>query len=60
PVEDLDALEKAMSDLAEKSAVAQHYSRMATERVKQCYSIQAVAARYLGLYRALHARNSAN
>ncbi|MGH9959411.1 MAG: glycosyltransferase, partial [Pyrinomonadaceae bacterium] len=59
PVEDLDALEKAMCAMAEKSAVAQHYSRMASERAKQCYSIQAVAASYLELYRTLHARKSA-
>lgn len=55
PVEDLDALEKAMRDMTEKSVAALHYSRMASERVEQCYSIRAVAARYLELYRSLHA-----
>jgi len=59
PVEDLDALGKAMRDMAEKTDVAKYHSRMASERVKQCYSIQAVAASYLALYQALHARSSA-
>lgn len=53
PVEELDALEKAMRDVTEKSGVAEHYARKAKERVEQCYSIREVAERYLSLYHNL-------
>jgi glycosyltransferase involved in cell wall biosynthesis len=55
PLGDLDALEKAMRRLAEEIGVARHYACQGKQRVEQCYSIGAVAEKYLTLYRALHA-----
>jgi glycosyltransferase involved in cell wall biosynthesis len=53
PVEELDALEKAMRDVTEKSGIAEHYARKAKERVEQFYSIREVADRYVNLYEKL-------
>jgi len=59
PVENGDALEGAMREMVEENGVAEHYARQARERVEQCYSIGAVADRYLALYRELRMENSA-
>ena len=59
PVDELDALEKAMRDVTEESGVAEHYAWKAQERVEQCYLIRAVAEKYLSLYRNLCHGNSA-
>lgn len=56
PVEDVDALEKAMRDLIQGNGTAEHYARKAKERVEQCYSISAVADRYVALYQRLRDR----
>ena len=53
PVGDCNALENAMRKMIEGSGIAEHYARMARERVEQCYTISAVAESYLKLYRKL-------
>jgi glycosyltransferase involved in cell wall biosynthesis len=55
PVDDIDALEKAMRDVVEKWGVAEHFAWMAKDRVEQCYSISAVATQYGQLYEKLRA-----
>ncbi len=52
PVEDLDALEKAMRDVTDESRIAEHYARRAQERVAHCYSIRAVATQHMNLYQS--------
>jgi len=39
--------------MTEEKGVADHYSRKAKERVKQCYSLREVASRYVQLYESL-------
>lgn len=53
PVEDLNALERAMRTLVESGELAEQYSSKAKERVRQCYSIDAVAQQYQQLYKRL-------
>jgi glycosyltransferase involved in cell wall biosynthesis len=57
-VENRGALESAMRTLLENDEVARHFALKASERVKQCYSIKAVAQRYLALYRGLRMGSS--
>jgi glycosyltransferase involved in cell wall biosynthesis len=53
PVGDAEALERAMRLLAESPAEASRYRQQALERCADHYSIEAVAERYLKLYRDL-------
>jgi glycosyltransferase involved in cell wall biosynthesis len=53
PVENCDALERAMRDIVEDDGMARHFALEAKERAKHCYSIESVAARYINLYGSL-------
>jgi len=53
PVEDRDALVAAMRDMAENGAKARRMAQIARERAVRCYSIEAVADRYVRLYQTL-------
>lgn len=59
PVDNCEALEKAMLDMVESSGRAAHFALKAKQRAEQCYSIKAVAARYVRLYESLLAFNHA-
>lgn len=56
PVEDCDALEAAMRDMIEDVGKARRFAQIAKERAARCYSIKAVADRYVQLYQSLLAR----
>jgi glycosyltransferase involved in cell wall biosynthesis len=58
PVEDCDALVAAMRDMAENEAKARRIAQAAKERAARCYSIEAVAHRYVALYQSLAPRHS--
>ncbi|MGH8719133.1 MAG: hypothetical protein ACREV0_09375, partial [Burkholderiales bacterium] len=53
PVEDVDALEKAMREVTDDVGTAEHYARKARERVVRCYSIRSVATQHKRLYESL-------
>jgi glycosyltransferase involved in cell wall biosynthesis len=53
PVEDCDALEAAMREMAEDDGMARRFGLKAKERAERCYSIRAVADRYAQLYESL-------
>jgi glycosyltransferase involved in cell wall biosynthesis len=53
PVEDCDALEAAMRAMVEDERKARRFAEQARERVERCYSIRAVAKRYMHLYGSL-------
>jgi len=53
PVEDCDALEAAMREMAEDDGMARRFALKAKERAERCYSIRAVADRYAQLYESL-------
>jgi glycosyltransferase involved in cell wall biosynthesis len=55
PVEDCDALERAMRDIVEDDGMARRFALNAKERAEHCYSIKSVAARYVNLYGSLRA-----
>jgi glycosyltransferase involved in cell wall biosynthesis len=52
-----EALEAAMRGMVENDELARHFARKAKERIKQCYSIESVAARYVILYESLRGRS---
>lgn len=53
PVENCDALEAAMRDMVEHDGMARRFAVKAKERAERCYSIRAVADRYVNLYGSL-------
>ena len=53
PVENCDALEAAMRDMVEDDGMARRFALKAKERAERCYSIRAVADRYVNLYESL-------
>jgi glycosyltransferase involved in cell wall biosynthesis len=56
PVENCDALAKAMQEMVEDNGKARRIALKAKIRAKQCYSLKSVAARYVDLYESLLAR----
>jgi glycosyltransferase involved in cell wall biosynthesis len=58
PVEDVNALERAMRNLVQNGAMANDLALKARKRVEEYYSIRMVAESYLQLYRELRVRNS--
>ncbi len=55
PVENCDALERAMRDMVEDEKTARYFALKAKERAECIYSIKAVADRYVELYESLRA-----
>lgn len=53
PMEDCNALEKAMRNMVERVGMAAHYARNARKRVEGFYSIEVVANKYIDIYKKL-------
>jgi glycosyltransferase involved in cell wall biosynthesis len=59
PIEEIDALERAMRAFVISGELAESYSKKAKERVSRLYSIDAVAKQYQQLYRKISSKHRA-